>query len=89
MIYGLRSRLGLLVQLMADIVEQCGLGDFGKSLGLALPPTGEVQQVIGVSAQRTRRQLAKMLGIEKVVGPGDLAAVLIEQAIRARQLAEG
>ena len=27
MIYGLRRRLGLLVELMADIVEQCGLGD--------------------------------------------------------------
>ena len=51
MIYGLRSRLGLLAQLMADIVQQCGFGDFGKSLGLALKPTSEVQQVIGVSAQ--------------------------------------
>ena len=51
MIYGLRSGLGLLVQLMADIVQQRGLGDFRKSLGPALKPTGEVQQIIGVSAQ--------------------------------------
>ena len=51
MIYGLRSGLGLLVQLMADIVQQCGLRDFGKRLGLALKPASEVQQVIGVSAQ--------------------------------------
>jgi len=51
MIYSLRSRLGLLAQLMADTVQQCGLRDFGKSLGLALKPTSEVQQVIGVSAQ--------------------------------------
>ena len=82
MIYGLRGRLGLLAQLMADIVQQCGLGDFGKGLGLALKPTSEVQQIIGVGAQRARRQLAKMLGIEKIVGPGDLVAVLVEQAIR-------
>ena len=33
MIHGLRSRLGLLAQLMADIIQQCGLRDFGKSLG--------------------------------------------------------
>ena len=81
MIYGLRRGLWLLVQLMTDIVQQRGLGDLGKSLGLALKPTSEVQQVIGVGAQRTRRQLAKMLGIEKVVDPGDLMALLIEQAI--------
>src|SRR5215831_16601040 len=28
MIHGLRSRLGLLAQLMADIIQQCGLRDF-------------------------------------------------------------
>ena len=33
MIYGLRRRLGLLTQLMADIVQQRGFGDFGQGLG--------------------------------------------------------
>jgi hypothetical protein len=50
MIHGSRSRLGLLTQLMTDIIQQGGLGDFRKSLGLALKPTSEVQQVIGVGA---------------------------------------
>ena len=48
------------------------------------PPTGEVQQVISISAQRTQGKLANALGIEKGVGPGDFVPVLIEQAIGTR-----
>ena len=44
--------------------------------------TREMPQVIGVGAHRARRQLTKMLGIEKIVDPGDLAVLLSEQAIR-------
>jgi hypothetical protein len=71
-----------LAQLMADIVQQCGLRDFGKSLGLALKPTSEVQQVIGVGAQGARRELTEMLGIEEIIGPGNLVVGIVEQAIR-------
>jgi len=66
---------------MADVGEQSGLGDFGQKLGCLCEPTGEVQQVIGVSAERTRRELAHALGVEKGVGPGDLLPLRIEQAI--------
>src|SRR5207302_7766162 len=69
MIYGLRRGLRLLVQLMPNIVQQRGLSDLGQSLVLALKPASEVQQVIGVGAHRARRQLTKMLGIEKIVDP--------------------
>src|SRR6266567_2295947 len=81
MIHGLRRGLGLLVELMTDVVEQCGLGDFGQRLGRLLEPAGEVQQVIGVSAERTQRELANALSIEKGVGPGHLLSLRIEQAI--------
>ncbi len=54
MIYGLRRGLGLLVQLVPHIVQQRGFGDLGKGLGLALKPTGEVKQVIGIGPQRSR-----------------------------------
>src|SRR6266700_2713687 len=70
MIHGLRRGLGLLVELMTDVVEQCGLGDFGQRLGRLLEPAGEVQQVIGVSAERTQRELANALSIEKAIGGG-------------------
>jgi hypothetical protein len=48
MIYGLRRGLGLLVQLMPDVVQQRGFGDRGKGLGASLKPTREVQKVVGV-----------------------------------------
>ena len=48
MIYGLRRGLGLLVQLMTNVVQQRGFGDRGKCLGASLKPTREVQKVVGV-----------------------------------------
>ncbi len=39
-------------------------------------------RVIGVGAQRARRELTKMLGIEEIVGPGNLVVGIVEQAIR-------
>ncbi len=42
--------LGLLIQLMPNIVQQRGLGDFGKRLAPAVKPTSEVKQVVGVGA---------------------------------------
>jgi hypothetical protein len=81
MIHGLRRGLGFAIKLMADVIEQSGLGDFGQKLGCLCEPAGEVQQVIGVSPQRTQRELAHALGIQKGVGPGDLLPVRSEQAI--------
>jgi hypothetical protein len=73
MIDGLRRGLGLLVQLMTDIVQQSGLGDLGQRLHRRLqPPAGEVQQVICVGPQRTQGELPNALAIEEGVGPGDL-----------------
>ena len=40
MIHGLRGGLWLLVELMANIIEQGGFGEFGKGL---LRPAGEVE----------------------------------------------
>src|ERR1039458_5607890 len=57
------------------------LGELGNGLRLALKPAGEVQQVIGVGAQRAGRQLTSMLSIQKIIDPGDLMILLIEHAI--------
>src|SRR6516164_10655796 len=83
MIHGLGSGFGFLVELMPDIIQQGGLADFRQRLWQRpfAPPTGEVQQVISVSAQRAQRQLANTLTIEEGIGPGDLLAMLVEQAI--------
>jgi hypothetical protein len=89
MIDGLRCGSWLLVQLMANIVQQGGLGDGSQGLMLALKPTSEVKQFIGVGAQRVRRQLPHMLGIEKIIHPDDLVVLLIEQAIRTGDSLEG
>ena len=78
MIHGLRRRSELLAQLMADIVQQRGLRDFGKSPGLVLKPTSEVQQIKGVGAQGARRQLTSVLRIEEDIRPGNLLSALIE-----------
>ena len=81
MIHGLRGGLGLLVELVTDIVEQGGLADLGQRPGWVLKPAGEVEQVIGVGSQGTQRQLADALGIEEGIGPGDFLPLLVEQAI--------
>ena len=83
-IHGRRRRLWLLVELRADVFEEGGIVDFGQGqweqpLG---PPAGEVQQVKSVGAQGTQRELANALRVEECIGPSDLLAVLIEQAIR-------
>src|SRR5215831_18431852 len=83
MIHGLGCGFGFLVELMADVVEQSGLGDLRQRMRQRpfAPPTSEVQQVISVSAQGAQRQLANALTIEEGIGPSDLLAMLIEQAI--------
>ena len=41
-----------------------------------------MEQVKGIGAQGPRRELTNVLGIEKIVGSGDLVTRLVEQAIR-------
>src|SRR6266508_5949973 len=62
MIYGLRRGLGLLVQLMPDVVQQRGFGDRGKGLGASLKPTREVQKVTGLAYPRAAKQAGNMQG---------------------------
>jgi hypothetical protein len=47
-----------------------------------LQPEGEMQQVISVSAQGARRELAKPLSIEEIVGPGDFPILIVAEPIR-------
>ena len=82
-IHGGWRRRRLLVELIADVVEQGGFLDFRqrqwqRPLG---PPASEVQQVESVGAQGTERELPNALRIEEGVGPGDLLAAFVEQAI--------
>jgi len=78
MIHGLRRGFGLLVQLVTNIVQQGGLGDFRQGLRrLLTPPTGEVEQVVSISAEGPRRELPDALGIEESIGPGDFLPLLI------------
>jgi hypothetical protein len=55
MIHGLRSGLGLLFELMTNIVEERGLRDSSERLTLGREPAGKVKKVVGVNAQRTER----------------------------------
>jgi len=81
---GRRCGLGLLVQLIPNIVQQRGLGDGGKDLRLALKPASEVQQVISVGAQRARRPSTNVLGIKKIVDPSDGVALLSRASDRGK-----
>ena len=54
-IHGLRRGRRFAVELMPHVVEQSRFGDFLQRLGRLLEPAGEVQQIVGVSAQRTQR----------------------------------
>ena len=80
MIHGLGSGLGLLVQLIAGVVQQGRFGNFRQG-PVFPPPAGEVEQIVSVSAQGTRGELAHTLGVEKGVGPCDFLRLLIEQSI--------
>ena len=90
MIHGLRCGWRLPVQLMTDVFEQDGIGDLqGNFEGRLLSPAGEVQQIVGVDAEGTERQLSHALGIEKGVGPIDFVGMLVEQTIGANAGALG
>jgi hypothetical protein len=76
------SRFGFTIELAADIVEQARLLELGQRTARRLQPASEMQQVISVRAQGARRELAKPLSIEEIVGPGDFPIVLVEEPIR-------
>src|ERR1700680_1621114 len=73
--------LGQLIELVADIFEQERLVDLGQRVSREVLPAGQVQQVIAVRAQGAQGELAQSLGVEKGVGPGELAVLLVEQSI--------
>src|SRR6516164_4686398 len=81
MIHGLWGWLPILLQLVADIVDDRRLGDGGKRPMLRFEPAGEVEQVVGVDAQRTRRELAEALSIEESIGPVEFSSLVMEHTI--------
>src|SRR5260370_33403295 len=44
-------------------------------------PPREVQKIISISAQRTKRELANALGIQEVIGPSDFVLLVVDQAV--------
>ena len=70
------------LELMADIVDERGFGHLGEGSAPRFKPAGEVEQVIGVSAEGGEGELAEALGVEEGIRPIQLALVLILQAIR-------
>src|SRR6516164_3382658 len=67
----------LLTGLEAHILQERGFGQvpFSDVCGVmnTLPPAHEVQQVVGVSAQRGVRQATNIFAIQVTIDPGDLA----------------
>jgi hypothetical protein len=48
-----------------------------------------VEQIISVGAEGTERELAHALRIQEEIGPGDLLATLVEQAVRGGAVRDG
>src|SRR5262249_12707349 len=89
MVDGLRRRRRLLVQLKAQIIAQDGfveLGQLGWSLSGSgrLRPAREMQQVESIGAQGTWGTLQQMFGVQKLIGPSYVSAMLIDQTIGRR-----
>jgi len=57
MIHRLWTGLGILFELMTNIVDERGLGDFRQRSMLRCEPAREVEKVVSVNAQRTEREL--------------------------------
>src|SRR5258707_14848853 len=81
MIHGLWFGLGILLELMTNIVDERGLGDFSQRLILRYEPAGEVEEVVGVDAKRPRGKLAKALSVEEGIRPLDLSSFLVAHPI--------
>src|SRR5437667_9199457 len=74
--------LGILLELMTNICDERGLGDLGKRLMLRFEPTGEIEEIVGVDAQRPRGKLPESLTVEESIRPADLSSLLVAHAMR-------
>ena len=81
MIHGLRCGFGILLELMTNIIHQCGLGNFRKRPMLQFEPAGEVEQVIRVDAKRPRRELPEALTIEEGIRPIEFSSLVVTHSI--------
>ena len=83
MVDGLGSGLGLFIELIANISEQRRFLDVERvGYGMGYAPACEMQQIIGIGAQGTERELAQALGIEKGIGPSDFLPLVRGQTVR-------
>src|SRR5258708_15158476 len=89
MIHGLWFGLGILLELMTNIVDERGLGDFSQRLILRYEPAGEVEEVVGVDAKRPRGKLAKALSVEEGIRPLDLSSFLVAHPIGGGTVGDG
>src|SRR5437588_11523349 len=70
----LGSRLGWVLQLVVDILQQKGLGELGQRVAFGLEPSCRVSEVKGIGAQRSQGELAQFLGSKERDGPSGVAA---------------
>ena len=82
MIHGLRGGFGILLELMTDIVDDRGLRDLGKRPMLRFEPAGEIEEVVGVDAQRTGRKLAEALTVQEGIRPVEFSSLVVTHTIR-------
>src|SRR2546429_216793 len=82
MVDSLRSGFWLFVELITACEESRLIHLQQRLWRVMQSPTGEMQQVIAVNTQRTQRELANALRIQKVINPADFLPLLVDQAIR-------
>jgi hypothetical protein len=81
MIYGLGSGFGIAIELMLDILHKGGLGDLGQRQKLGLEPAGEIEEVVGVDAERAWRELAEALSVQEGVRPLEFSPLVVTHSI--------
>src|SRR2546421_12876393 len=67
---------------MTDIVDDRGLRDLGKRPMLRFEPAGEIEEVVGVDAQRTGRKLAEALTVQEGIGRAEFSSLVVTHSIR-------
>src|SRR6516165_1611036 len=82
MIHGSWAGPGILLELMTNVVDERGLGDLCKRPMLRFEPAGEVEQVVGVDANRSWRELPEALSVEESIRPVEFLSLLVAYAIR-------
>ena len=81
MIHRLWTGLGILFELMTNIVDERGLGDFRQRLMLRCEPAREVEKVVSVNAQRTERELPQTLTVQEGIGPVGFRSLIATHSI--------